>query len=421
MASTCTCHNSIVALCRAPGFCCSGLNPLVPHPPPPPPSFFYTNVQDWTVVGPAGLSSNLALHVSLAFAPNTSQPYVAFTDWANSSRTTVKRLDGNAWVAVGSLGFSAITSWFNSLAFQPNSSVPYVAYSEMGSSHMLNVRRFTGNAWVSVGPAGFSVGRAEFDGLAFQPNSSVPFVAYLDTNSGKATVVRFNGSAWSPVGLAQFTVGVTAWTSLAFQPNSSVPYLAFRDGSILADPNHPDMGKATVVAFDGSTWRAVGSPGFSAGSASYTSLAFQPNTSQPFVAFQDGATTGAKATVMRYDGFSWSAVGSPGFSATGVTLTTLAFEPTTSQPYVAYLIGCCSNLGTVMRYSGNAWVSVGSPNFVATSTIRISLVFQPNSALAYVAYQGLLNGTVMVYPVPASPRPPLPPRPPPPLPSPPPR
>ncbi|MCK9480320.1 MAG: T9SS type A sorting domain-containing protein [Bacteroidia bacterium] len=45
-------------------------------------------------------------------------------------------------------------------------------------------------------------------------------------------------------------------------------------------------------------WQTVGTAGFSAGDANYTSLAFS-NSNEPYVAYADGANSG-KATVMKF-------------------------------------------------------------------------------------------------------------------------
>src|SRR5258708_21429478 len=81
----------------------------------------------------------------------------------------------------------------------------------------------------------------------------------------------------------------------------------------------------------GTTWVNVGSPGFSAGTGAYTSLAFSNGT--PYVVYEDWIN-GFKATVMAYNGSSWTAVGNPGFSGNAVYFTSLAFSNGT--PYVAY-------------------------------------------------------------------------------------
>ena len=57
-----------------------------------------------------------------------------------------------------------------------------------------------------------------------------------------------------------------------------------------------------MMRFRGSSWEAVGSAGFSPGSAGSVSLAFDAGV--PHVAFIDGGY-GQRATVMRYNGSTW--------------------------------------------------------------------------------------------------------------------
>ncbi|WP_205880136.1 hypothetical protein, partial [Lampropedia aestuarii] len=108
-----------------------------------------------------------------------------------------------------------------------------------------------------------------------------------------------------------------------------VPYVAYRDGA--------KGNKATVMrlAGTGTTWEPVGSTGFSAGTASFTSLAFGPD-GMPYVAYQD-SHNGYKATVMRptADATTWEQVGQAGLSAGQATYISLALS-TEGVPYVAY-------------------------------------------------------------------------------------
>ena len=72
------------------------------------------------------------------------------------------------------------------------------------------------------------------------------------------------------------------------------------------------------------SWQVVGSPGFSAGRADYTSLAID-GSGVPYVAYQDWGN-GGKATVMKYSGGAWATVGSAGFSAGEAAYTSLAID-----------------------------------------------------------------------------------------------
>ena len=300
-----------------------------------------------------------------------------------------------AWAIVGVPGFSGggtITSggqFYTTLAFQPNSSVPYVAYKDWSNGSKLTVMRFgQGSAWEVVGSPGFSAGAANFISLAFNPSTSLAYVAYQDVNTtgSKATVMRFTGMQWLRVGSPGFTAtGVTS-TSLAFQPNTSVPYLAYCDGQYSK--------KTIVMRFDNADWAMVGSTGFGTGSQDYqsrVSLAFQPSTSVPFVAYQDGLASG-KATVMRFNGSVWVALGSPGFSANAATWVGLAFQQDSSVPYVVYNDQFVNASATVMRYTGSAWTTVGSPRFSAGQAGYINLAFSPTTNAPYIAYADTATG-----------------------------
>jgi hypothetical protein len=95
------------------------------------------------------------------------------------------------WQNVGNAGFSDGISYYVSLAFSP-SGEPYVVYSDAANSFKATVMRFDGINWVYVGTAGFSNDYSDWTNIAFSPTGK-PYVAFLDwSNSKKATVMNFN-------------------------------------------------------------------------------------------------------------------------------------------------------------------------------------------------------------------------------------
>ena len=189
-----------------------------------------------------------------------------------------------------------------------------------------------------------------------------------------STLAATGGSAWGKVGSTGFSAGKADYTSLAFAPDGT-PIMAYRDWG--------NGSKTTVMKFDGTSWVALGTPGFSAGAVYYTSLAFAPDGT-PYVAYEDGGNH-VKATVMRFDGTSWVNVGNPGFSAGQAQYLSLAFAPDGS-PTLAYQDGFNSNKATVMKFDGTNWVNVGSPGFSAGTAYYTSLAFAPDGSLT-VAYE----------------------------------
>ena len=193
----------------------------------------------WQTVGDAGFSAGGAEWTRLALHPSTGAPFVAYSDGANSNKTTVMCYDNGAWSVVGKAGFSAGAAWSISLAVHPSSGAPYVAY---GASGEATVMFYDNEAWETVGDAGFSAGAALSTSLALHPSSGAPYVAYSDpANSNKTTVMCYDNGAWSVVGKAGFSAGAALSTSLALHPSSGAPYVAYQDGS---------FGKSTVMTTD---------------------------------------------------------------------------------------------------------------------------------------------------------------------------
>jgi len=360
----------------------------------------YSIVGGWGEEGGAGFSAGQASSTSLAFAPDGT-PYVAYGgDDYNTSKATVMKYDGSSWSVVGdpeNPGFSVGTAAYTSLAIAPDGT-PYVAYSDYYNGYKTTVMKFNGTAWINVGNPGFSAGDAYSTSLAFAPNGT-PYVAYQDGgNSYKATVMMLTGGgAWIDVGAPGFSAGVVENTSLSFAPLDGTPHVAYSD--------YGNTGKATVMKYSGGAWVNLGNPGFSVGQASSTSLTFAPDGT-PYVAYQDGGN-GYKATVMKYNGGLWSVVGNPnnpGFSAGTANSTSLAFAPD-GAPYVAYGDGGNSSKATVMKLINLPPIISGIP--AATAVLGTPYSFTPTASgadsfsvtgtlppgLDFNATNGCLSGT----------------------------
>jgi hypothetical protein len=95
----------------------------------------------WSTVGTDNFSAGTAAYVSIAVTPSGT-PYVAFTDGANSLKTTIMKYDGTAWGIVGTAGISAGAAKYNSLLIDENDN-PVVAFTDAGNSNKVVVMRFT--------------------------------------------------------------------------------------------------------------------------------------------------------------------------------------------------------------------------------------------------------------------------------------
>ncbi len=184
-------------------------------------------------------------------------------------------------------------------------------------------------------------------------------------------------NSWHYVGSPGISAGVvhSANTNLAISP-SGRPFVAYTD--------FPISGNITVMKFDGTTWVAVGSPCSTFVGDFNISLAFGPY-GQLYLAYADSVNS-YKVTVMMYDGTDWIDVGTPGFSTASIGSPSMAFGPS-GQPYIAFMdVGVAYTYkARVMKFDGIDWVDVGFPGISESAAWYTSLAFSP-SGQPYVAY-----------------------------------
>ena len=189
-----------------------------------------------------------------------------------------------------------------------------------------------------------------------------------------ALLSRANGQLWQNVGNAGFSAGAASYTSIAID-GSGTPFVVYRD--------EENGYKATVMKFNGANWVNVGSPGFSTEWASYTSIAIDGNN-VPYVVYTDYGNNG-NATVMKFNGSEWVNVGAAGFSADQASYTSIAIDGN-NVPYVTYVDYGNGYKATVMKFNGTAWVNVGAPGFSAGDADYTSIAID-GSGIPYVAYR----------------------------------
>jgi len=346
--------------------------------------------QSWVPVGSPEFSAGMIVGTPDIAIDVSGTPYVVYNDFTINppyGAATVMKYNGSSWVTVGSPGFGGEDAEFISIAID-GSGTPYVVYADSSYGYSATVVKYNGSSWVTVGSPGFSDANAEGTSIAID-SSGTPYVVYSDEGYN-ATVMKYNGSNWVTVGSPMFSVGAVAYISIAID-NSGTLYVGYQDLS----PSYYE--KATVMKYNGSTWVTVGSPGFSAGAASFTKIAID-YTGTPYMVFADNSDS-TKATVMKYNGSSWVTVGSAGFSA-GTTMGTSIAIDGSGTPYVVYGDGATSILlqATVMKYNGSNWVNVGGAGFSAGQAVGTTIAIN-GSGTPYVFYiDGIYGGaTVMKY------------------------
>ncbi len=210
----------------------------------------------------------------------------------------------------------------------------------------------------------------------------------LTTKIIRSTVLVFIFSSsvlaqsWTNVGFAGFT-GTSYYNKMAVDKND-VPYIAYLDFNAGL--------KVSVMKYDGTSWTYVGTPGFS---TMASTCSFVMHQTTPYVIFGDATGTN-DVTVMKYTGTSWINVGNAAFSVTGASDPDIAVDGT-GTPYALYNDRATPSWkATVKKFNGTSWVTVGTAGFSAGQSMNNHIKFD-KTGTPYVVYQdGGTNNKITV-------------------------
>jgi hypothetical protein len=233
------------------------------------------------------------------------------------------------------------------------------------------------------------------------------YVAYSDSdNGGKATVMKYTASTgWTVVGKAGFSAGQTAWTSIAID-SSDMLYVAYEDFSCPASINsETNGGKATVMKFNGSSWSTLGSSGFSSGKAVNTCIKLD-NYNNPYIVYSD-ASLGGSAIAKEYVGGNWVTVGSGGFTPGPAGYESLSLD-NSGNIYVGYCDESIpnTNCASLQMYAGSVWTQIygagwpvlynGSLAYTNYDVSQFISIAVNRNGTVYIAYYDLNYGVTLL-------------------------
>lgn len=317
----------------------------------------------WHVLGSPGIFGESFIDDIAMGVTDSGKVFMAATDYGAANKElavfTYTGSGTTGWEAVG----TSIAQGVPEMDLAVRGETLYIAYDDHdpGSDAIgVTVLKYTAGEstdWEVVGERRFSGGYGYFISIAVD-SSGQPYVAYRDmvdeTDSstyGEATVMAFDGSSWQAVGTPGFTGTPAEYVSIALDSNDR-PYVAYK---VLNDGD-----KARVMTYDGTDWSYVGdpsAPAISSGAAMYVDLNIN-SAGVPHVAFQDRSTDGDDATVMAFDGSSWAPVGGYGatsaFSDSSVEYLDVQFD----DQDILYL-GYSAQREYVIKYDGG-WQAVGT-------------------------------------------------------------
>jgi hypothetical protein len=249
-------------------------------------------------------------------------------------------------------------------------------------------------SWQPVGTAGFAPsgsGVCNWQQIEIDAFNNV-YVAFNDEgqglNNGQGTVMRFDGTAWQSIGTPGFTPGAAHHSSFALGQGDTV-YYAFADGTAAG------FSRASVMRYDGSSWSNIGS-NLTLGECQYSNIVVTGDGSVYFASV-DNAQPGGAVLVKKYaGGTTWNDVGPTQYvSGAGASYSSMT-KDNNDTLYLAYRDMSEGGMVRVKKFNGTDWVNVGAPIMSITGpgaspAMDIHIAFNNNNQ-AYVAYSHGFQG-----------------------------
>ncbi len=303
----------------------------------------------------------------------------ATSTWSADTNNRTKYLGGP--VNYVSAGVDSADNVY--VAYQDLSYYGYDGLSMVEYNNSKNSVDFVGSYKVSQA---VSAGDANFISLAVD-NHGVPMLAYEDKGVGDhAQAFQWSSSAkqWlymSTTGISNMNPGtangLAQYTSISVSPTTSNPYIAYHDANT--------GGKATVMMYNGSTWSTVGTPGISLGTAKFTNMGFDA-AGDPICLFTDGgATTKYSISCMKYTTGAWSAIGTNAAAVSGGTCYYASMAIWKDTIYTAFELADYHMSVMKCAVGGSTWTNVGPADVNGDSASYENIAVDKNGNV-YVAF-----------------------------------
>ena len=305
------------------------------------------NAQQWENVGSSANVSAGGSSYNNLVVDASGNYYLSYYD-TSVSKGTVQKFSGNTWSYLGgTAGITSGTALYNSLSLDGSGNV---YYTNQGTG--LEVRRFSNNAWAALTSA--TTNTVNYHASAVSPSN----VLFTYSSDGSGTVRRFSNNTWEQVGNAGFSSGAS-FAEMVIGTNNKVYTCNVSSGIRVYE--------ISTTATSSDTWSLTGGTLVDTSSSSgeqYTSdIAIDANNNL-YVAYISNSTNGRKINVKKFNGTSWTQLGSANFSAKAVQHLAIAVS-SGGNPYVVASQWDSSDgnhlKNTVYKYdsTSNTWSTFG--------------------------------------------------------------
>lgn len=256
----------------------------------------------WSTLG-SGLSHSTsgAAVYALAVLPNGDLVAAGVFNTAGGiGANNIARWDGSQWHPLAS---GIVGTWVNALTTRANGElVAGGAFAVAGGVGANNIASWNGTSWTALGAGTNSFVQA----LVNLPNGDLVAGGGFNTAGGITVnrIARWDGTTWSPLGTG---MGATSWTPDVYA------LAVLTNGDLIAGGQFTSAGgiaASRIARWDGTAWSPLGSGMGSLPGIIVYALAVLPNGD--LIAGGGFSTAGGigAARIARWNGSSWSALGS---------------------------------------------------------------------------------------------------------------
>ena len=319
-----------------------------------------------------------------------------FSTSGGTSGHRVARWNGTSWASLGGPGSVMNGGIYALAAFDDGSGPALYAggnFTTAGGVSAPHLARWNGTGWSAVGGSGMS---GNVHALGVYDDGSGPALyagGSFPTAGGVAVggIAKWDGASWSALGSGISGSGARVLAFEVFDDGSG-PAL-YAGGTFTGIDGIP---AGRIARWDGTSWSALGT--LSLGTVgSVATLAVFDDGSGPALYAGGGFTTAggvAVTNVARWDGASWSALGPAGGGTEGYVRELVPFDDGSGPSlYVggAFTLAGGVSAPRIARWNGASWSPLGAVGGAVTDTVYSLAAFDDGSGPALYAAGGFYD------------------------------
>ena len=317
------------------------------------------NGTSWNSLG-TGIANGANSGVSALIVARSGEVYAGggFTQAGGIAANGIAKWNGTAWSSLGIGTANGVNNGVGAVALSGAGDV-YVGgnFTRAGGMVASNVAKWNGTSWSALGAApGYGLS-GYVNALAVSVSGELYVGGYFLGNNTGGHVMKWNGTVWNVLGTGLVTYSNSAAYALAASGNGEL----YVGGTFTQTAG---IAASRVTKWNGTTWSSLGT-GIGNGANSYVEAVAVSGRGDVYVGGSFTQVGGIIANqVAKWNGTTWSALGAGTGLGNGVngTIYTLAVSGS-SEVYVGGDFTQAGGIAAyrVAKWDGTTWSGLGTP------------------------------------------------------------